>query len=44
MGGRPPALSPEQRAEVRRLRDQDQRGIAELARLFQVSQNTIRRA
>ncbi len=45
VGGRPPAaLSPEQRAEVRRLRDQEQRGIAELARLFRVSQNTIRRA
>ncbi|WBU62379.1 recombinase family protein [Paracoccus albus] len=44
VGGRPPALSPEQRAEVRRLRDQDLRGIAELARLFRVSQNTIRRA
>ncbi len=44
IGGRPPALSPEQRVEVRRLRDQEQRGIAELARLFRVSQNTIRRA
>lgn len=44
VGGRPPALSPEQRREVQRLRDQEQRGIAELARLFKVSQNTIRRA
>lgn len=44
VGGRPPALSPEQRAEVRRLRDDDHRSIAELARLFRVSQNTIRRA
>lgn len=44
VGGRPPALSVEQRAEVRRLRDDEQRGIAELARLFKVSQNTIRRA
>ena len=44
VGGRPPALSPEQRAEVRRLRDDDRRSIAELARLFRVSQNTIRRA
>lgn len=44
VGGRPLALSPEQRAEVRRLRDDDRRSIAELARLFRVSQNTIRRA
>lgn len=44
VGGRPPALSPEQKAEVRRLRDEDRRSIAELARLFRVSQNTIRRA
>lgn len=44
VGGRPPALSSEQKAEVRRLRDEDRRSIAELARLFRVSQNTIRRA
>ena len=44
VGGRPPALSPEQKSEVRRLRDDDRRSIAELARLFRVSQNTIRRA
>lgn len=44
VGGRPPALSSEQRAEVCRLRDQDLRSIAEIARLFKVSQNTIRRA
>ncbi len=44
VGGRPPALSPERRAEVVRMRDQEGRGIAELARLFQVSANTIRRA
>ena len=43
-GGRPPALSPERSAEARRMRDQDGRGIAELARLFKVSPNTIRRA
>ena len=43
VGGRPPALSPEQKSEVRRLRDDDRRSIAELARLFRVSQNTIRR-
>ena len=44
VGGRPPALSAERRAEVRRMRDQESRSIAELARLFQVSPNTIRRA
>lgn len=44
VGGRPPALSPERRMEVARMRDQEGRGIAELARLFQVSANTIRRA
>lgn len=44
IGGRPPALSPERRAEVRRMRDEDGRGIAELARLFNVSPNTVRRA
>lgn len=44
VGGRPPALSAERRAEVARMRDQEGRGIAELARLFQVSPNTIRRA
>ena len=44
VGGRPAALSPERRAEVARMRDQEGRGIAELARLFEVSPNTIRRA
>lgn len=44
IGGRPPALSSERRAEVLKMRDGDGRGIAELARLFQVSPNTIRRA
>ena len=44
IGGRPAALSPERRAEVARMRDQEGRGIAELARLFEVSANTIRRA
>lgn len=44
VGGRPPALSAERRAEVRRMRDQEGRSIAELARIFQVSPNTIRRA
>jgi DNA invertase Pin-like site-specific DNA recombinase len=44
IGGRPNALSSERRAEVARMRDQEGRGIAELARLFEVSPNTIRRA
>lgn len=44
IGGRPPALSPERRAEVRRMRDTEGRSIAELARLFKVSPNTVRRA
>jgi DNA invertase Pin-like site-specific DNA recombinase len=44
IGGRPSALSSERRAEVARMRDQEGRGIAELARLFEVSPNTIRRA
>lgn len=44
VGGRPAALSDAQRAEVRKMRDDDGRGIAELARLFKVSPNTIRRA
>lgn len=44
VGGRPPALSAEQKKEVQRLRDAERRSIAEIARLFRVSQNTIRRA
>ena len=44
VGGRPPALSAERCAEVVRMRDQEGRGIAELARLFEVSASTIRRA
>ena len=44
IGGRPPALSRQQRDEVRRLRDEDGRRIAEIARLFNVSPNTVRRA
>ncbi len=44
VGGRPPALTDGQRDEVRKMRDDDGRGVAELARLFKVSPNTIRRA
>lgn len=44
IGGRPPALSPAQKAEVRRMRDADQRPLPEIAALFRVSVKTIRRA
>lgn len=44
IGGRPPALSPLQKAEVRRMRDDEQRTISEIARLFKVSERTVRRA
>lgn len=44
VGGRPPALSAAQRVEVRRMRDEDGRRIAEIARLFGISANTVRRA
>ena len=44
IGGRPPALSPDQRAEVVKMRDEEGRQLAEIARLFKVSVKTIRRA
>lgn len=44
IGGRPPTVSRHQREEVRRLRDEGGRRIAEIARLFGVSPNTVRRA
>lgn len=44
VGGRPPALTPPQKAEVRRMRDDEGRSITEIAHLFAVSQQTIRRA
>ncbi|MFV1527555.1 recombinase family protein [Phaeobacter sp. JH20_10] len=44
IGGRPPALSPAQKDEVRRMRDEDHRAISEIARLFKVSERTVRRA
>jgi len=44
IGGRPPALSPAQKQEVRRMRDEDHRAISEIARLFKVSGRTVRRA
>ncbi|WP_411958312.1 recombinase family protein [Paracoccus homiensis] len=44
IGGRPPVLTAAQKAEVRRMRDEEQRAISEIARLFRVSERTIRRA
>ena len=44
VGGRPRSLTTEQRLEVQRLRDGEGRAISELARLFRVSPQTIRRA
>ncbi len=44
VGGRPPALSAAQRAEVRRMRDEEGRRLSEIARLFRVSVKTVRRA
>lgn len=44
VGGRPPALSSAQRAEVRRMRDEEGRRLSEIANLFKVSVKTIRRA
>lgn len=41
--GRPPALSRDQRDEVRRMRDAG-RTVAKIARLFKVSQHTVRRS
>lgn len=43
IGGRPPALSPAQKAEVKRMRDVDLRSISEIASLFKVSTKTVRR-
>jgi DNA invertase Pin-like site-specific DNA recombinase len=42
-GSGPPALSPTQKAEVRRMRDVEMRPIPEIAALFKVSDKTIRR-
>lgn len=44
IGGRPPALSPTQKIEVQRMRDQEHRAVPEIARLFKVSERTVRRA
>ncbi len=42
-GGRPAVLTSEQRAEVRRMRDEGRR-TSEIAELFKVSTQTVRRA
>ena len=44
VGGRPPALSPVQRDEVKRMRDDEGRNLSEIARIFEVSVKTVRRA
>lgn len=44
VGGRPPALSPAQKVEVKRMRDDEHRPLSEIAGLFNVSTKTIRRA
>jgi DNA invertase Pin-like site-specific DNA recombinase len=44
VGGRPPALSPAQRDEVRHMRDEEGRRLTEIAQLFRVSVKTVRRA
>lgn len=44
IGGRPPALSPAQKIEVQRMRDEEHRAVPEIARLFKVSERTVRRA
>ena len=43
VGGRPPALSPVQRDEVKRMRDDEGRNLSEIARIFEVSVKTVRR-
>lgn len=43
VGGRPPALSPAQTVEVRRMRDEEGRSIVSIAQLFKVSTKTVRR-
>ena len=44
VGGRPPALTEAQKAEVRKMRADPERSISEIAALFRVSANTVRRA
>ena len=44
IGGRPSALTAVQKDEVRRMRDVEIRAISEIARLFGVSERTVRRS
>lgn len=44
VGGRRPSLTPEQKDEVRRLRDEQGEPLAKIARLFEVSTRTVQRA
>lgn len=44
VGGRRPALNTEQKEVVRRMRDEEKRSLAEIARLFGVSKQAISRA
>jgi len=44
IGGRPPAPTIARKDEVRRMRDEEQRAVAEIARLFELSERTVRRA
>jgi DNA invertase Pin-like site-specific DNA recombinase len=44
VGGRPSALNKDQKDEVRRMRDEEKRPVAEIARIFGVSRQTIVRA
>lgn len=44
VGGRKPALTPEQKEEVRELRDTQGKSLAKIARLYNVSTRTIQRA
>ena len=43
IGGRPHALSPAQKIEVKRMRDEELRPLPEIAALFKVSTKTVRR-
>lgn len=43
-GGRPPALTEDQKIEVRRMRDVERRPLSDIAALFRVSTKTVRRA
>lgn len=43
VGGRPSALNTDQKDEVRRMRDEEQRSIRDISRLFNVSERTVRR-